>query len=112
MINSIFETDDTMPVVIKKAYTEVLPRFIAVTDDSLLSHIVVELASAFGDAGEFSSIVGEKKAERNDSEKKLVTSFQKNIELLVQKTWVEKADETMKDEVLFRINALCENLLR
>lgn len=112
MINSIFETDDTMPPVIKKASTEILPRFIAVTDDSLLSELAIVLAAAFGDGGEFSSIVVKKSDERNESEKKLVTSFQKNIELLVQKTWVEKADESMKEEMLFRINTLCENLSR
>jgi hypothetical protein len=49
---------------------------------------------------------------RDDAEWKLVTSFQKNLELLVQKTWVEKADEAMKEMMLSRINALCANLSR
>lgn len=101
-----------MPAVIKKACFEVLPRFIEVTDDSVLPGIAVELAEAFGDSGDFTAIVGEKTVERNESEKKLVISFQKNIELLVQKTWVEKADESMKEETLFRINTLCDNLTR
>ena len=35
----------------------------------------------------------------------------KNIQLLVQKTWVEKDDEECKEDTLYRINSLCEKLI-
>lgn len=112
MQNSIFENDDSMPLVVKQAATAVLPSFIAASDDSVLGSLAVHLAAAFGDTGAFASIVAEKSAVRTEAEKKLVNSFQKNLELLVQKTWVEKSDEAMKEEMLMRINALCKNLSR
>lgn len=112
MQTSIFENDDTMPAVVKKAYSEVLPRFLGAAGEASLSGDALELAAAFGDAGVFSSVIGEKSDLRNESEKKLVQGFQRNIELLVQKTWVEKADEAMKEEMIFRIKTLCSNLSR
>jgi hypothetical protein len=112
MQSTIFVNDDSMPVAVKEAVVGVLPRFIETADDLQLASTAVQLAAAFGDQGDFASIVGTKNAARDEAEKKLVTSFQKNIELLVQKTWVEKADETMKDEMVLRISALCKNLTR
>lgn len=101
-----------MPVVVKKAVFEALPLFIGTADHTALSAASVQLAAAFGDQGAFIAIISSKNTIRDESEKKLVTSFQKNLELLVQKTWVEKADEAMKEEMLFRINTLCGNLTK
>lgn len=112
METSIFNNDTSMPVAVKKAVTESLPFFIRIGSDSELAHTAIQLALAFGDQGSFASTMSPKNAERDASEKKLVLSFQKNLELLVQKTWVEKADEAMKEEMLFRINTLCGNLSR
>ena len=112
MQTSIFENDDAIPNVVKTAATKVLPRFTASTDDSGLSTSAVQLAAAFGDTGTFKAIVAKKDAVRDEAEKSLVTGFQKNLELLVQKTWVEKADESLKEEMLNRIAGLCKNLSR
>ena len=101
-----------MPDVVRKAVSEALPRFIAAADDSVLADSAVQLAAAFGDQGDFHAIVALKNSSRDEAERKLVHSFQRNLELLVQKTWVEKADESMKEEMLFRINTLCGNLSR
>ncbi len=108
----IFEKDKSMPEAVRQAVTEVLPKFIATASDSALAASATQLASAFGDRGEFKAIVTGKDSVRDAAEKKLVASFQRNLELLVQKTWVEKADESMKDEIFFRINTLCKNLSR
>lgn len=35
--------------------------------------------------------------------KKLVVSFKNNLTLLIQKTWVEKSDIALKDELLYRL---------
>lgn len=105
-----FENDDSMPDAVRKAANVLLPRFIASAEDSSLAPLVIELAAVLGDSGNFRAIVSEKSTQRDLSEQKLVSGFQKNIELLVQKTWVEKADEALKDEILFRITNLCRNL--
>ncbi len=99
-----------MPSVVKSAVTGDLPHFIGTADEGIIASSAVHIAAAFGDLGNFSSIVAAKDKIRDEAEKKLVVSFQKNLELLVQKTWVEKADETMKEEMLQRINGLCKNL--
>ena len=39
--------------------------------------------------------------------KQLLSSFQKNTVLLVQKTWVEKDDVSLKEQVLYKLEQLC-----
>jgi hypothetical protein len=46
----------------------------------------------------------ERLLESGDTERLLV-SFQNNLDLLIQKTWVEKADETRKEKLLDRVPA-------
>ncbi|HOT61805.1 MAG TPA: hypothetical protein PLU93_02995 [Treponemataceae bacterium] len=112
MQTSIFDSDVSMPTEVKKAVTDALPRFIKTASDNDVRSASVQIAKAFGDQELFAPIVSPKTPIRDEAEKKLVQSFQKNLELLVQKTWVEKADEAMKEELLFRINTLCGNLSR
>lgn len=59
------------------------------------------IAKAFGAGKDFS---------KTDSEgtKKLVTSFKNNLNLLVQKTWVEKSDVALKEQLLYKLNAFLE----
>jgi len=109
---SIFENDDSMPPNVKKAVSKVLPSFVGNNDDSTLAKDAIFIASAFGDNGAFGTIVTLKDTARAGAEQRLVQSFQKNIELLVQKTWVDKTDEAMKEEMVFRINTLCKNLAK
>ena len=47
-------------------------------------------------------------ATSGESEKRLVSSFQKNTALLVQKTWVEEDDVTMKEQVLYKLEQFCK----
>lgn len=49
----------------------------------------------------FSSMEQEKKTH-------LITSFKKNLALLIQKTWVEAHDNALKEEVLYRLGLLFE----
>ena len=48
-----------------------------------------------------SSALFEKEAA--DFEEKLISSFQKNLSLLIQKTWVEEADADLKEQVLYKL---------
>ncbi|MCR5045636.1 MAG: hypothetical protein K6A42_03565 [Treponema sp.] len=60
------------------------------------------LAQAFGAGkGLFSK-------EADDFESKLISSFQKNLSLLVQKTWIEKSDAELKEHVLYKLNEYSE----
>jgi hypothetical protein len=68
------------------------------------------LAGAFGDRGNFAKLLGADSAERRENEKKLLTSFQNNLNLLIEKTWVEKSDEELKEQVLYRLKLFCARL--
>lgn len=46
--------------------------------------------------------------ETSDFEEKLISSFQKNLSLLIQKTWVEKEDADLKEQVLYKLAEFCK----
>jgi hypothetical protein len=68
------------------------------------------LADAFGDRCSFAKLLGADSAERRENEKKLLTGFQNNLNLLIEKTWVEKSDEELKEQVLYRLKLFCARL--
>ena len=63
------------------------------------SATIDKIAAMFGYAGSFS----------NEDEQKLIESFRKNLKLLIEKTWVEKSDITLKEQILFQLENLCSN---
>lgn len=70
-------------------------------DESVKSCII--LAAAFsGSDSEFKQIADSS----TDAEKKLISSFNNNLVLLIQKTWVEKSDEDLKARVLYNLQEL------
>lgn len=60
------------------------------------------IAKAFGSDESFSKI-------SDDSVSKLLTSFKNNLTLLIQKTWVEKSDIALKDQLLFQLDLFLNN---
>lgn len=58
---------------------------------------VDSIAEMFGFSGKFS-------AENSEFQNSLIESFKHNLELLIQKTWVEKSDVTIKQQILFQLN--------
>ena len=54
-----------------------------------------KIASAFGLDINISTIV--------EDSKKLVSSFKNNFALLIEKTWVEKSDITLKDQLIYQL---------
>jgi hypothetical protein len=72
------------------------------------SKAAVTIASAFGSDPSFKAIC----EGSSDDESHLIASFQKNLTLLVQKTWVEKSDEDMKEQVLYKLEQFCKSLSR
>ena len=73
---------------------EALPAFLDKSSDYNSSADLI--AIAFGANGDFSSI-------DESGASKLVSSFKNNLTLLIQKTWVEKSDIALKDELLYRL---------
>lgn len=60
------------------------------------------IACAFGADENFTS--------KNDDEiKKLVSSFKNNLTLLIQKTWVEKSDIALKEQLLYQLDIFLGN---
>ena len=74
---------------------------IAATSDKQVVKSADIIAKVFGS----SKALFEK--ESSDFEKKLISSFQKNLTLLIQKTWVEKADAELKEQVLYKLSEYC-----
>lgn len=59
------------------------------------------IAMAFGASAGFSSM-------DETSISKLVVSFKHNLTLLIQKTWVEKTDIALKDQLLYQLDQLLQ----
>lgn len=60
------------------------------------------IATAFGSGKDFSKM-------NDDDTTKLVTSFKHNLTLLIQKTWVEKSDIALKDQLLYQLDIFLGN---
>jgi len=60
------------------------------------------IATAFGANKGFSKMDDERV-------KKLVSSFKNNLTLLIQKTWVEKSDIALKDQLLYQLDIFLGN---
>jgi len=60
------------------------------------------IAKAFGSGEKFSK-------QDKKTTAKLVDSFKNNLTLLIQKTWVEKSDIALKDQLLYQLNIFLGN---
>ena len=60
------------------------------------------IAAAFGSGKGFSKM-------KEDAVEKLVSSFKNNLTLLIQKTWVEKSDIALKDQLLYQLDVFLGN---
>ena len=49
----------------------------------------------------------EKLDSKLESETKLISSFNSNLTLLIQKTWVESSDADIKDQILYQLEQFC-----
>jgi hypothetical protein len=61
------------------------------------------IANIFCPEGNFSVLAAKKSAQRDEFEKNLISKFHKNLQLLIKKSWVEKYDEALKEQVLCRL---------
>jgi hypothetical protein len=70
------------------------------------------IADFFGANGKFERLTCRKESERDVLEQKLVEKFHKNLQLLIKKSWVEKYDEALKEQVLCRLEKFCVQFSR
>ncbi len=62
------------------------------------------IAAVFGAQDIFESLA---EGSTPEKEKVLIDSFHNNLTLLIQKTWVEKSDEVLKDQILYKLDEVC-----
>ncbi len=68
----------------------------AQSDDNS-TETINSIAAMFGYSGSFEF----------EDEHKLVQSFKNNLKLLIEKTWVEKSDIALKEQILFQLEKFC-----
>ena len=109
MLKSIFnDVDIQLPEQIYKAAVEYLPAFLATEETETLAVQALLIARAFDANGSFEQVfIGTEPITRH-YQINLIRSFEKNVRLLVDKMWVEKADEDVKEDVLYRLRCFCE----
>lgn len=91
---------------------EILSEFLDKSTVSALSDFLTKsndyddsadkIASAFGSNQDFSNMTTEDAS-------KLLSSFKNNLTLLIQKTWVEKSDIALKDQLLYQLDIFLSN---
>lgn len=99
------ELDKLIEQFVEQSAIQALSRFVGTEDKNEAIESAVKVAGAFSAEAAFSKIAEDKVAEGH-----LVQSFHKNLQLLVQKTWVEQSDADLKEQVLFRLNELCKDM--
>ncbi len=107
---SDFETESTVSQFVSADVRSALSSFLSPQNDCELSDCTRSIAECFGMGEAYNMLAAPLSAERDIQEGKLIHSFRNNTELLVQKTWVEKSDETLKEQVLYRIENLCTSM--
>ncbi len=78
---------------------------LSVSDEKRLEAAACSVVNAFG-LGDFSSIANP----AGDGENKLIASFNNNLMLLIQKTWVEKSDVDLKAQVLYHLEQFIQSM--
>ena len=111
MLKSIFnDTDIQLPEQIRKAAVEYLPAFLSAEDAEALAAQAQRIARAFDAEGSFEQVFTGAEPVMRDAQIHLIRSFEKNVRLLVDKMWVEKTDEYVKEDVLYRLGCFCESM--
>ncbi len=97
MLRSSQHTYETLPKEYRKIAEKIFPStgFFGAKNPSL--DAIVSFAEILGIGADFSKVL--KNTEVDSSIKKLLGHFQNNLDLLIQKTWVEKDDEVRKEKL-------------
>lgn len=91
---------------VEKKSIQALKALLTSDEEKKYTDAAVKIADAFGADGAFKKIADPS----TDAEAKLVSSFHNNLVLLVEKTWVEKDDEDLKEQVLYHLEQFCKHV--
>ncbi|MCR4821389.1 MAG: hypothetical protein K5873_00770 [Treponema sp.] len=86
---------------IEKNVIDSLDILLKSSDCEEISRCAAVVASQFGSGFDIST---------EESVKKLTTSFKKNLTLLIQKTWVDQSDISLKEEILVKLDKYCDSV--
>ena len=104
------DTSKKNDLILQFVEKNVLDAFnlLAATDDSVPSvEVIATIANSFSAGNSASSFSNILTAADNEAEQKLINSFHNNLKLLVEKTWIDFSDATVKEQVLYRLDKLC-----
>lgn len=90
---------DRLATDTERAAFKALPLLIG-ADEARRGRYAIQIADVLGNAGEFHQYVSGSPPERLARIDRLLRVFRENVELLVHKTWVEKAEQKPKDRLL------------
>lgn len=90
---------DMVSEFVDAAVIEAMDTMLSTNDVKKVQESAMIVASAFLGGGKLAGYDDDPEA----CERKLLASFQKNTVLLVQKTWVEKDDFSLKEQVLYKL---------
>jgi hypothetical protein len=103
---------DAVHDLVEKSTLKALTVLAADTSIQKTEKAACVIADIFGAEGMFSGLLVEKSALRDETEQKLVEKFHKNLQLLIKKSWVEKFDEALKEQVLCRLEKFQKQIAR
>jgi hypothetical protein len=93
--------NDLITDFIEKNVIDSLKTLLASSDSNEIAASAPVVASQFGSGFDIST---------EESVTKLINSFKKNLTLLIQKTWVDQSDISLKEEILVRLKKYCANI--
>lgn len=93
------EIDDRLATDAEKAAFKALPQLIS-ADENRRAKYAAQIADILGNPGEFHQYVSGSTPDRLARIERLLRIFRENVELLIHKTWVEKAEEKPKNKLL------------
>lgn len=94
--------DEVIPSEFRTVAEKLFPETVGVSNGDTPKQIAARFAAVLGVGEEYDrSVISSDDRQRSD--RRLLAHFRNNVELLVQKTWVEKADEALKEKLLDRL---------
>jgi hypothetical protein len=101
--------DDVIPAEYRTAAGDLFP----IETDAPLGSVLdrcLKFAESLGISEDYRPLLSDVADIRSRADRRILGHFRNNVDLLIQKTWVEKADESYKEKLLNRIPSLVADL--
>ena len=93
-------SSDLINEFLDKKSLKALEELISADDIAKVKESSILVSQSFNPADDSFKPIADSK---DSAEDKLISSFNNNLVLLIQKTWVEKSDEELKEQVLYHL---------